>query len=543
MEPLVNRAPQPPPCVRFEDEHLLLALKPAGWNTHAPAPFAGEGLYDWLRHREPRWSGLSILHRLDKDTSGLLVFGKTPLANRSLTDQFTRRVIRKKYLLLTRTRPPKDKFQVAVGLERQGARYRPSRQGAPAETHFQVCARQPFSGATLIEAQPLTGRTHQIRSHAAEAGIPILGDPLYGGPPAPRLCLHAAELAFHHPATGEWTVFTAPPDFASEPRLALRRALFWPEETDACRLIHGAADGFPGWQADRLGPYLLLATREGSAAWASVLGDWLRRCGAESGFHPSGIYGKTLDRLVRRARPEAASPRLWSGCAAPDPFPVRENGVGFELSFAEGYSTGLFLDQRDNRRRLLTGHIAGDFPPLNDLPAPPRLLNVFAYTCAFSVCAALRGLPTTSLDLSRKYLEWGRRNFQLNGLDPSAHEFIHGDAFNWLKRLNRKGRRFEIIVLDPPTFSQSREHGVFRAASDFGQLAALALPLLAPGGLLLASTNAALLAPEDFLEMTNMALRQARRRLLASAYFPQPPDFPITAEEPAYLKTVWLRIA
>ena len=66
------------PCVIFEDEHLLVVHKPAGWNTHAPGPFAGEGIYDWLKHREPRWSSLAILHRLDKETSGVLVFGKTP---------------------------------------------------------------------------------------------------------------------------------------------------------------------------------------------------------------------------------------------------------------------------------------------------------------------------------------------------------------------------------------------------------------------------------------------------------------------------------
>ena len=77
-----------PPCVLHEDEHLLVVNKPAGWNTHAPSAFAGEGIYDWLKHREPRWASLAIIHRLDKETSGVMVFGKTTLANRSLTEQF-----------------------------------------------------------------------------------------------------------------------------------------------------------------------------------------------------------------------------------------------------------------------------------------------------------------------------------------------------------------------------------------------------------------------------------------------------------------------
>src|SRR3979409_661213 len=96
------------PCVILEDEHLLVVNKPAGLNTHAPSPFAGEGIYDWLKHREPRWADLAPLHRLDKETSGVMVFGKTALANRSLTEQFTRREVRKKYLLLT-DRPVKQK--------------------------------------------------------------------------------------------------------------------------------------------------------------------------------------------------------------------------------------------------------------------------------------------------------------------------------------------------------------------------------------------------------------------------------------------------
>ena len=89
---------------------------------------------------------------------------------------------------------------------------------------------------------------------------------------------------------------------------------------------------------------------------------------------------------------------------------------------------------------------------------------MFAYTCGFSVCAALAGARTTSLDLSRKWLAWGQRNFVLNGLDPAAHDFIYGDATDWLRRLGRKGRQFEAVLLDPPTFSTSKLFA-FSAAS------------------------------------------------------------------------------
>jgi 23S rRNA (cytosine1962-C5)-methyltransferase len=159
-----------------------------------------------------------------------------------------------------------------------------------------------------------------------------------------------------------------------------------------------------------------------------------------------------------------ASPAHAGGAAAPEHFTIRENGVRYELGFGEGYSVGLFLDQRDNRRRLWVSHVAAGFELS---PEPGReLLNVFAYTCGFSVCAALAGARTTSVDLSKRYLDWGKRNFQLNGLDPAAHDFIYGDAFDWLARLQKKGRTFDMIALDPPTFSRSKEQGTFQIERD-----------------------------------------------------------------------------
>jgi 23S rRNA (cytosine1962-C5)-methyltransferase len=223
---------------------------------------------------------------------------------------------------------------------------------------------------------------------------------------------------------------------------------------------------------------------------------------------------------------------------APDELAVRENGLRFALRLAEGGGAGLFLDQRENRRRLLTGHIAPDFT----IARPARLLNAFAYTCGFSVCAAAGGAHATSLDLSRKYLDWGKRNFVLNSLEPAAHDFIFGDAFEWFRRLGRKGRLFDVIVLDPPTFSRSKEHGVFKAEKDYGALTAAALPLLARDGILLASANAATWKPERFLEAVMLAVSRAGRRVTQQHYAPQPPDFPVHPLETAYLKTVWLRI-
>jgi 23S rRNA (cytosine1962-C5)-methyltransferase len=530
----------------FEDEHLLAVNKPAGWNTHTPAPFAGEGIYDWLKHREPRWAALAIIHRLDKETSGVLVFGKTPEANRSLTQQFESRSVRKEYQLITDREVRRDQFTVSSSIVRAGEKYisRPAHAGtAHAETNFSVIKR--CDGLTILKAEPLTGRTHQIRVHAAERGLPILGDTLYGGTPAPRVFLHARAISFKHPTTNqlctmeallEWP-HKALSDVGGRSVTFISSPVVEPHQTTAWRLLHGASDGWPGFYIDQLGNFLLAQSESELSASQHALIEQLVRERPRS-----GAYHKRLRKHVRGAAGAEVSPQLLFGQAAPERFTVLENGLSFELSFAEGYSVGLFLDQRENRRRLLVNHVAADFTLFPNGAQSAEVLNVFAYTCAFSVAAARAGARTTSLDLSRKYLEWGQRNFVLNRVDPAAHDFIYGDAFDWLRRLAKKGRSYDCVILDPPTFSQSKESGTWQAERHYGGLVEAALPLLKPSGVLFASTNAARLDPAGFLETLRDSVTRSGREIVQQHYVPQPPDFPISRAEPAYLKTVWMRI-
>jgi 23S rRNA (cytosine1962-C5)-methyltransferase len=527
--------------ILFEDEHLLVVNKPPGLNTHAPSPFAGEGLYEWLKNSLPGRSRLAIIHRLDKETSGVIVFGKSAAANRSLTQQFEQRAVRKKYVLLTDRRAPFSQLTAKSWLKRAGEKYVSQPSGAKGEeaiTEFTRAKTNDLAvagreGCFVWEARPLTGRTHQIRVQAAERGFPILGDTLYGGAPAARVYLHAAQLGLRHPVTEEDVLFEAPPDFSADPRWTLRAAVIDPSATDAFRLAHGAADGWPGLHVDRLGEFLLAqSTAELTEAQRGCVEELRRR------FSLRGIYHKTLRRQIQPSGAGENSPRWLSGESAPPEILIRENGLRLALRFEEGYSVGLFLDQRENRRRFLSGYIAPDF----NLGRPVEVLNAFSYTCGFSVAAAAAGARVTSLDLSKGYLEWGRRNFVLNGLDPSAHDFIFGDAFTWFRRMAKKGRLFDVIILDPPTFSRSKEHGVFQAEKDYQNLVGVALPLLRRNGVLLASANAANLEPEQFLERVTQAVGRSGRAVVQQHYAPQPPDFPVHRDEPAYLKTVWLRV-
>lgn len=504
--------------ILFEDEHLLVINKPSGVNTHKPDRFAPDGIHEWLTHRESRWAKLSILHRLDKDTSGVLVFGKTTKANQSLTQQFTAHTIKKEYLLLTATKPTRIKFVA---------------KSPNARTTFEFV--QPHGDVFLVRAQPITGKTHQIRQHAADNAFPILGDTEYGGAPAPRLMLHAHTINFVHPGTGERVTFEAsvPRAFdesdalvcAQEFRELLFGELWEPASagesgraqkgapTDCYRLISDAADGLPGVIVDWYDGHALVQWQT-----EKVASELYEKLPARS------IYEQIVTKQKR------TTPRLVAGKAA-DRFEIRENGVTYLVNFGEGLSTGLFLDQRENRRRLLTMGLAGK-----------TVLNCFAYTCAFSVAAAKVGATTTSVDLSRNYLDWGRDNFRANNLDPAAHEFVFGDVFEWLKRFAKRGRTWDVVLLDPPTFSTTKRGRAFRAERDYAELNALAMSLVARGGWLFCSTNQRSLRADEFETMLRNAAKQCGRAIEELEYRTLPFDFRVPARERPYLKTFWARL-
>ena len=165
-----------------------------------------------------------------------------------------------------------------------------------------------------------------------------------------------------------------------------------------------------------------------------------------------------------------------------------------------------------------------------------------SYTCSLSVCAARAGASTTSLDLSQKYLEWGRENFRLNQLNPDDHDFIYGDTFDWIKRLAKRGELYDLVILDPPTFSRSKVSGIFQAKRDYGRLAKAASALVRKNGMLLACCNAVTLSPSSFKNEVRRGIRDGGRKIVQSFQAMQPADFPASQNEPAYLKVSWLRL-
>ena len=516
--------------ILFEDYHLLVVNKPSGINTHKPDRFAPDGIHEWLTKREARWHNLSILQRLDKDTSGVMVFGKTTRANQSLAKQFESHTVEKAYLLLSAVQPTRMKFWA---------------KSPNTVTEFEFV--EQHGEYFLVQAHPRTGKTHQIRRHAADNGFPILGDVQYGGDPAPRLMLHAHKLSFEHPATGTRVTFAAsvPRAFDEvDPLVAateFRESLF-DEQTNAFRLVSGVADGFPDAIIDSYDGTLLVQWQTESAAeQGSELIERLRKECA-----PRAIYGQLATKqkrakptLLPEGRPAKAGshPKEKAegpeqGVALQDRIRILENGLTFLVNFGEGLATGVFLDQRENRRRLLAMPLTGK-----------TVLNTFSYTCGFSVAAAKAGAVTTSVDLSKAYLEWGKDNFRANGLDPAAHEFIFGDAFSWLKRFAKRGRSWDVVIVDPPTFSTTKQGRAFQAARDYEELAALAMPLVASGGWLLCSTNQRTLEAEQFEKCIQQAARRSGRAIESLEFETLPFDFRLAPKERPYLKTFWAKLA
>ncbi len=265
-------------------------------------------------------------------------------------------------------------------------------------------------------------------------------------------------------------------------------------DADLTCLYRCTGDPVPGMAVERAGDhYLGILEEEPGRVRLRRLEEFLERAGARGGYW-----------MARRRGGERRPVHFWGRPMEPGSR-VREWGVEYHADPGLGGSFGLFGDQRENRHRILSGRIGPGFSAFPGGIPRPRVLNAFAYTCSFSVCAALAGARATSLDLSRRHLGLGRSNFRANGLDPDQHEFLHGDAGGWLRRLIRRGRRFEMAILDPPTFSRSRESGAFRVESDLPPLVRQALELLVPGGRLLVSTNKASWSVRRFLEAMERA--------------------------------------
>ncbi len=534
--------------VLADDAQFLVVDKLAGIPVHGGDERALDDLVGRLRARDMARGGsgyFGVHQRLDKEVSGLLFLNRDPADNRLLAEETAAHRIERRYLALVAPARPEARalggegtLEHLLAATKGGATRVVTRAGQRAVTHYRV--RERTQNRSLVSVRLETGRKHQIRAQLAHIGYPIVGDSLYGGAPAPRLMLHSESLrlpafdrAFNCPPPAYLTRWYQAPgslSFDGLPGLlADAGALRWQlaGKTEAFRLVNESADLMPGVTVDVYGDHVALSLASDEACErGEALAEALLAAGA------SGVYLKTRVRADLRRQPanELAPEAPLAGVATP-PFGVREGDMKLGVDLADGLSTGLFVDQRDNRERVR---------------AQSRglsVLNLFAYTCSFSVAAALGGArQVVSVDLSKRALDRGRRNFELNGLDPKLHRFIAEDALKWLERAARRGERFDLAIVDPPSFS-SQGKGTFSVAKRYVELVSAVLRILTPAGTLLAVTNHRKTSPARLRSMLLEAAEYVGRPVASLRSSKAQIDCPDTELGPHPSKSAWLRLA
>lgn len=470
---------------------------------------------EWLRERA-RSEYLGVHQRLDLGTSGVLVFVRRAALNPPVAEDFETGRVEKQYIAAIQVEPRsplsrRDSLTLEHRIAPEGRRMRVGKLGKPCTAHCKVIARR--GEQALVVLQPQTGRTHQLRVQLAAVQAAIVGDSEYGSVRAPRMLLHASSLRlpslnrrFESPTPRLFQDWFEGSDSLGEhaelrSRLADAAVLRYPllASTDALRWVNGWGDSLAGLTIDwYAGHTVLCVTGAEAVERHTELQELLIELGASS------VYLKRVPRAdLRRVERREFAPELpLAGDAPGQPLVVREGAAQFEVALGDGFSTGLFVDQRENRVRVLGWSSA------------QSVLNLFCYTGSFSVAAALGGARrVTSVDISGRALARARRNFIQNGLEPSAHAFVRMDAVRFLERALGRKERYGLIVLDPPSFSSTGRSGVFRVDRDYSRLAELALGVLTPGGRLLAITNHRRLSQAALRKLTLRAAERAGRSI------------------------------
>ena len=302
-----------------------------------------------------------------------------------------------------------------------------------------------------------------------------------------------------------------------------RRAYYQDDLTTAFRLFNQEGDGFGGLTVDLYGDYAVFS-------WYNSYVYQIRQIISEAfrKVFPEvlGTYEK-----IRFKGLDYESAHVY-GQEAPDFFTVLENGVLYQVFMNDGLMTGIFLDQHEVRGSLVDGLAMGK-----------SLLNMFSYTAAFSVAAAMGGASqTTSVDLAKRSRELSQAHFQANGLSTDDHRFIVMDVFEYFKYAKRKGLTYDVIVLDPPSFARNKKQ-TFSVAKDYHKLISQSLEILNPGGIIIASTNAANVSRQKFTEQIDKGFAGRSYQILNK--YGLPADFAYNKKDESsnYLKVISMKVS
>ena len=295
--------------------------------------------------------------------------------------------------------------------------------------------------------------------------------------------------------------------------------------TENCRLVFGEADHLPALIIDKFNDYFVLQTLSlGMDRWKPAIVEALQRI-----FSPKGIYERN-DVPVRELE---GLPQHKGFLSAPFDTQIilRENGVQMHVDIENGQKTGYFLDQHDNRRAIQ--HIVKG----------ADVLGAFCYTGSFETHAGYYGARSVlGLDISENAIAQAQRNAELNGLSGVCrYEAVN--AFDVLKQWSKEGRQYDVVMLDPPAFTKSRET-IQKAITGYKEINLRGMKLVKKGGFLVTSSCTNLVQPELFLETIELAAKDARRRLRQVTFQAQASDHPIVSgwENTNYLKFLVVQV-
>lgn len=302
-----------------------------------------------------------------------------------------------------------------------------------------------------------------------------------------------------------------------------RKSYYQDDLTTAFRLFNQEGDGFGGLTVDLYGDYAVFS-------WYNSYVYQIRQTISEAfrQVFPEvlGAYEK-----IRFKGLDYESAHVY-GQEAPDFFTVLENGVLYQVFMNDGLMTGIFLDQHEVRGSLVDGLAMGK-----------SLLNMFSYTAAFSVAAAMGGASqTTSVDLAKRSRELSQAHFQANELSTDEHRFVVMDVFEYFKYAKRKGLTYDVIVLDPPSFARNKKQ-TFSVVKDYHKLISQSLEILNPGGIIIASTNAANVSRQKFTEQIDKGFAGRSYQILNK--YGLPADFAYNKKDESsnYLKVISMKVS
>jgi 23S rRNA (cytosine1962-C5)-methyltransferase len=299
------------------------------------------------------------------------------------------------------------------------------------------------------------------------------------------------------------------------------------DKESACRLINAESDSLPGLVVDKYGEFIVcqfLST--GSEFWKGEIISQLQQI-----LSPTGIYERSDVDVRLKEGLEPATGAVW-GESPPELVQIEEGPCRFLVDVRKGHKTGFYLDQRENRQALA------------DYARGRSVLNCFAYTGGFGIWALRGGAEhVTEVESSPAALELSTRHMEINGFDSTTVDHLQGDVFQVLREFRNLNRTFDLIVLDPPKFVDSKSQ-MLRGTRGYKDINLLAFKLLNPGGILFTFSCSGLVAPDLFQKIVADAALDAGREAQILRTLTQAPDHPTSLNFPegAYLKGLVCRV-